>query len=219
MSKSKSKSRSKPRAPSSDPAGGAASVLPCDVRRDGDRLFDVAMWCLGQDVRCPDGNVLLRHGLVREPRPPGVEGQSAYQGRLADGGRLTLWGFGALCDTCGASLFVPRDGFVPRWVEGPGAGASAFRAEDVGVRRDAASGPERRAVRAGLALLADWLADYEAWVARDVGLDWRRECLAARRKASPVPAEELSVAWRRMAVRVRATDAVVQHRVAPMTGA
>ncbi|RKH08533.1 hypothetical protein D7X74_31380, partial [Corallococcus sp. CA047B] len=56
----------------------AAAVLPCDVRRDGDRLFDVAMWCLGQDVRCPDGNVLLRHGLVREPRPEGVEGQSAY---------------------------------------------------------------------------------------------------------------------------------------------
>lgn len=197
--------------------GGDGSLLPCDVRRDGDRLFDVAMWCLGQDVRCPDGNVLLRHGLVREPRPPGVEGQSAYQGRLADGGRLTLWGFGALCDMCGAAIFVPRDGFVPRWVERTC--GSVFRVEDVGPRRDAASGAERRAARAGLALLADWLAEYEAWVARDVGLAWRRECLAARRKASPIPAEELSNAWRRMAVRVRATDAGVQHHAAPMTGA
>ncbi|RKH57864.1 hypothetical protein [Corallococcus aberystwythensis] len=198
-------------------AGRTPSLLPCDVRRDGDRLFDVAMWCLGQDVRCPDGNVLLRHGLVREPRPPGVEGQSAYQGQLPDGGRLTLWGFGALCDACGGAIFVPRDGFVPRWVEG--ACGQAFRVEDVGVRRDAATGPERRAARAGLALLADWLAEYEAWVARDVGLAWRRECLAARRKASPIPAQELSTAWRRLAVRVRATDASVQHHVAPMTGA
>ncbi|RKG73941.1 hypothetical protein D7V88_35645, partial [Corallococcus terminator] len=104
-------------------------------------------------------------------------------------------------------------------VEGPGARATAFRAEDVGVRREAATGPERRAVRAGLAMLADWLADYEAWVARDVGLSWRRECLSARRKASPVAAEELSNAWRRMAVRVRATDAGVQHRTAPIFGA
>ncbi|RKG68210.1 hypothetical protein D7W79_34465, partial [Corallococcus exercitus] len=128
-----------------------------------------------------------------------------------------LWGFGTLCDVCGAAIFVPRDGFTPRWVEG--ARGNAFRVEDVGVRRDAATGPERRAARAGLALLADWLAEYEAWVARDVGLAWRRECLAARRKTSPIPAEELSIAWRRLAVRVRATDASVQHHVAPMTGA
>ncbi|QAT86413.1 hypothetical protein EJ065_4871 [Corallococcus coralloides] len=202
---------------SKSPSGSAASLLPCDVRRDGDRLFDVAMWCLGQDVRCPDGNVLLRHGLVREARPPGVEGQSAYQGRLLDGGRLTLWGFGALCESCGGAIFVPRDGFVPRWVED--ARGPAFRVEDVGVRRDVATGSERRAARAGLARLADWLAEYEAWVARDVGLAWRRECLAARRKASPIPAEELSTAWRRLAVRVRATDAAVQHHAAPMSGA
>jgi hypothetical protein len=197
--------------------GSAGSLLPCDVRRDGDRLFDVSMWCLGQDVRCPDGNVLLRHGLVRTARPPGLEGQSAYQGLLPDGGRLSLWGFGALCDACGAAIFVPRDGFVPRWVDD--ACGTAFRVEDVGVRRDVATGPERRAARAGLAMLADWLADYEAWVARDVGLSWRRECLAARRKASPVAAEDLSTAWRRLAARVRATDASVQQHVAPRFGA
>lgn len=182
----------------------APPILPRDVLRDADRLFDVSMWCLGQDVRCPEGNLLMRRGLVRHARPEGVEGQSAYCVALPDGGRLSLWGFGALCE-CGQAVFVPRDGFTPRWLERAPEGP-AYRACELGTWRAPASVEERREVRRSLTGLAEWFAGHEDWVAREVGLEWRRACVAARRKAPPVPPETLAAAWWRLGTRIRSLD-------------
>lgn len=179
----------------------ALQLLPRDVLRDADRLFDVTMWCLGQDVRCPEGNLLLRRGLTRHARPEGVEGQSAYSVALAHGGRLSLWGFGALCE-CGQAVFVPRDGFAPRWLAHAPA-RPAFQASELGPWRAPATAGERREVHQCLVELAEWLAGHEDWVLREVGLDWRRACVASRRKASPVPPEALAAAWWRLGARIR----------------
>ncbi len=194
-----------------------STVIPRELQRDGERLFDISMWCLGRDVLCPEGNLLIRRGLVRHPRPENVEGQSPYLVALPEGGRLTLWGFGALCE-CGEAVFIPRAGFVPVLLDAV-PDKLPYRAEGLGPVRPVSSGPERRASRAALVSLASWLAAHEEWVARELGPSWRRECFAARRKAPLVAMEGLAAAWRRFASRLCSLDSGFNVRTAPETGA
>lgn len=196
-------------------------VLPPEVRREGERLFEVSMWCIGRDVTHED-NLLLRRGLTRERIPAGQRGTSAYSGALSGGGALTLWGFGALCRVCGESLYVPRDGFTPSLVDEARVVWPVFQAEGLGpALREPATPGERQAAHAAVVALAGWLAGYEEWVGERMGPGWRHECLAARRKPSPIPVEQLAVAWRRLAERVEALARPVVNEVmmAPVSGA
>jgi hypothetical protein len=179
------------------------ALLPADVRRDGERLFDVELWCLGRDV-AHGGNLLLRRGLTRERLPPGQPGTSAYFGSLPGGGALTLWGFGALCRVCGQSVYVPRDGFTPRLVEeAQRLEHPVFQAEALGPLRPPELEHECQAARTAVVELAQWLAEHEEWVVQEVGPTWRHSCLADRRKVPPVAPSELARAWRDLAEKIR----------------
>jgi hypothetical protein len=193
-------------------------ALSADLRRDGARLFDVSMWLLGCDVRHAD-NLLLRRGFTRERLPQGQEGTSAYSLELEGGAGLTLWGFGALCHAWGERIFVPRDGFAPRLVEGSRVAWPVFQAAGLGPLREPCTPREQGAARAVLGVLAEWLAGHEEWVRETVGLAYRRECVGARRKAAPVPVEMLPEAWRRLAARLRVQQPVVTESSAPAFGA
>jgi hypothetical protein len=195
-------------------------ALPLELRRDAERLFDLTMWCLGRDVKHPEGNLLLRSGLTRERPPEGQQGQSVYTATLAGGGSLKLWGFGVLCEGGDAAVFIARDGFTPRLVDVASMEWPVFEAE----RLQAASAPltfqEQRACRASVAVLAEWLARYEQWVADGVGLSWRSECFSERRKAPAVSPGQLAAAWWRISARVRACDFTMNDElVAPSAGA
>ncbi len=195
------------------------STLPADVRRDGERLFEVSMWCIGRDVSHVD-NLLLRRGFTRERIPAGQKGTSAYSGALPEGGALTLWGFGALCRVCGQTIYVPRDGFTPSLVDESRVMWPVFQAEALGAPREPLTPHEQSAARAAVVALAGWMAGYEEWVLGLLGLGWRHECLAARTKASPVSAESLAVEWRRLAGRIEALErSVVDESFAPFAGA
>jgi hypothetical protein len=194
-------------------------VLPNDLRREGERLFDLSMWCLGRDVTHA-GNLLLRRGFTREGIPVGQQGTSAYSGALPGGGTLTLWGFGALCRVRGESIYVPRDGFAPVLVDEGRMTWPVFHSAGLGVPREPRTPLERSAARAAVASLAGWLAGYEEWVVELVGAGWRHECLAMRRKAPAVPVELLAAAWRRLAGRVETLErSVVDESFAPVAGA
>jgi hypothetical protein len=197
-----------------------SQALPPDVRREGERLFDVSMWCIGRDVS-HEGNLLLRRGLTREGIPAGQQGTSAYSGELPGGGAFTLWGFGALCHVCGEAVYVPRDGFSPALVDEARVAWPVFQASGLGgALREPATACEHQAARIAVVALADWLAGYEEWVVQSMGSGWRHECIAARRKASPVPVELLAAAWRRLAERVGALEQpVVDEASSPVSGA
>ncbi|HEX8434845.1 hypothetical protein [Archangium sp.] len=195
-------------------------ALPLDMRREGERLFDVSMWCIGRDVS-HEGNLLLRRGLTRERIPAGQQGTSAYSGVLPGEGAFTLWGFGALCRVCGEAVYVPRDGFSPALVDEARVAWPVFQASGLGGALHEPTAPcEHHAARVAVVALASWLAGYEEWVVETMGSGWRHECLAARRKASPVPVETLAAAWRRLAERVVALEQpVVDEASAPVFGA
>lgn len=191
--------------------------LPADLRRDGERLFELSMWLLGRDVRHGD-NLLLRRGLTRERLPAGLEGTSAYSVALEGGAGLTLWGFGALLHAWGESVFVSREGFSPRLVDASAVAWPVFQAAGLGALREPRTPREQGASRVALVVLSEWLAGHEEWVAAVAGLAYRRECVAERRKAPAVPVEALPGAWRQLAARVRALAPVVNEFTAPAVG-
>ena len=70
--------------------------VPPSVIREGKLLLDQQCWCWGQDIRHPEGNLLLTHGFVRERHdtekdlsrytllPPAPSSQS-WEERLGEG--------------------------------------------------------------------------------------------------------------------------------------
>jgi len=194
-------------------------ALPHELRRQGERLFDVSMWCLGRDVLHPE-NLLLRRGLRRERIPQGQQGTSAYSTALGEGGALTLWGFGVVCREGRDCVYVPRCGFNPVLVDEQRLARPVFNAADLGVPRLPATPGECSAARAALVVVADWLASHEEWVGALLGPEWRRECIAALKKAPSLPVEGLAAAWREWAARVEALElSVVDASLAPLAGA
>lgn len=194
-------------------------ALPMDLRRDAERLFDLSLWCLGRDVLCQEGNLLLRRGATRERPPEGQQGNTTYTVSLPRGGVLKLWGFGLLCDDCDEAVYFARDGFTPRLVKVAEVRWPVFQAEGLGAMREPRTFEERRATRLAVVTVAEWFARHEEWVAAQVGMQWRHACLAERRKAPPVRAEELSDAWWRLAVRTRALEFAVNDDTALVFGA
>jgi len=115
---------------------------------------------------------------------------------------------------------VPREGFRPAVVEEERVTWPVFQAGGLGGPREPVTACEHSAARAAVVALAGWMAGYEEWVWGVMGAGWRHECLAARSKASPVPAESLAVEWRRLAGRVEALERpVVNESFAPLAGA
>lgn len=194
-------------------------TLPMDLRRDAERLFDLSLWCLGRDVMCQEGNLLLRRGLTRERPPEGQPGNTTYTASLPRGGALKLWGFGLLCDDCEEAVYFSRDGFTPRLVKVAEVRWPVFQAAGLGAMSEPRTFQERSATRLAVVTVAEWFARHEEWVAAEVGSQWRHTCLAERRKAAPVRAEELAESWWRLAVRARALEFAVNDDIAPVAGA
>ena len=76
------------------------------LRRHAEWLMDQEMWCLGRDIRHPEGDALIRAGFQVWRPPTNVVGGNGYTWTMPDGGRLTLWAFG-LCYT-----FKPESGLL-----------------------------------------------------------------------------------------------------------
>lgn len=62
----------------------------------GAELMHQQCWCWGQDVRRPEGNLLLENGFERTRAPEDVSGSFRYW-LERNGTRLALWGFGVGC--------------------------------------------------------------------------------------------------------------------------
>lgn len=164
-------------------------------RRWMTELFDQEMWCLGQDVQRPEGNVLCGIGMCQYRVSPPTRAATMYTARLPAGGDLFLWGFGAfLGDPELGGVFVRRGDFSPRLLD---------RSEAYGVHNVPSLGPMRvptssrdlLRARSLLPQLVGWFAHYEHWVSESIGRRYRQACVDARPTASWVPASDLARQW------------------------
>ncbi len=121
------------------------------LRRHLAATLDLTLWCLGCDVRHPEGNLLLRRGFARVRPPVGRVGGTMYTGPAggdAPPSDLVVWGFALFLgdaaggaglllrrhDPAGARLTAAGPLAAPLWTldalpagRAPGAAAEASR--------------------------------------------------------------------------------------------
>jgi hypothetical protein len=169
-----------------------------------ERLLDQQMWCFGQDVRYPEGNLLLHFGFERHRQPVdaskgSLSRNSAYVLRPSRDCEIVLWGFGIFFGQIGTgAIFLRRFAFSPSWTTMPRLPAIVWSPEHLPPLGLPVTRSERGQARRLLKATALWLAGYERWVHRTAGIEYRRQCLRDWQRpgisATGVPQE-----WKRLA--------------------
>lgn len=165
---------------SADPA-----ELRYELARRGSALMQQQCWCWGQDVRRPDGNLLLEYGFERHRPPDGSAGATLYF-RVFDGGvAISLWGWGYLYSDprFPEAIFHGRFDFTPRACAQAGPAIGVHSLDGLTFTPTAPSIPRVTASLQPPAIR--WIAEYERWVIAHAGLDYRE------RSAHSFPGEEI----------------------------
>ena len=181
----------------------SARPVPAQVAAD---LLNQQIWCWGRDIEYRAGNLLVQHGLDRIEKPAGSNSASIYRRELSPTSRIILRGFGVFCgDDRWGGVYVPRFEFNPRLTAEPDLTCPAWSSKDL-PPLFAPTADQMVRCQSLLLALADWVREYEVWIAETIGLAYRRESLASwsAKHASEVPAEEMAVAWRRLGVEIGA---------------
>jgi hypothetical protein len=183
----------------------AAVCLPAAVRRHGSVLLNQQFWLWGQDIRRPEGNLLLGGGFERA-RPPGAaQGSRCYTLRLDGGRTVALWGFGLFYgDDDLGGLYLSRFRLLPLLSENADPPASVWAPNDLPPFASPASMDEWERARPLLVAALLWISAYESRTLELPGLTYRRRCLAGAPRPNRCPSDG-PVRWRRLAVRCDAT--------------
>ncbi|MEX2374948.1 MAG: hypothetical protein WD942_05085 [Dehalococcoidia bacterium] len=197
-------------------------------------LLDAQCWLWGQDLRSPNGNLLVQFGLTRGVFPGEGDHRTYYQGVTAIGCTVVAWSGGVLLGDSEASLFLPRSRFTPLMLPGLWADDAPPDLRGVMNRSHLSAPADHPHVISALR----WLVRYERFVLDHGATGWRAEC--ARRweqvendahrvaaevgieyeRLAPLPTDGLARAWERLAAGATATAA--HHReqsrsAAPLT--
>ena len=179
---------------------------PPPVKRFATKLLDQQLWCWGQDISSPHGNLLIEHGFQRHrERNAGSNGSTCY--RLDDETRhVALWGFGIFYgERQLGGLFVRRFGFAPVWlgVESLALGIHSARALPPFARPRGAD--EWRRAHRLCAHMLEWNARYEREILNNLGLAYREACIADWHRPFTL-ADATPHAWRSLKSRRWDTD-------------
>lgn len=143
-------------------------VLSASTRRLGELLIEQQMWCWGCDVRRPDGNLLLAYGF-RKRLAPVSNLPSAYSVGVVLDRALTLWGWGLwLAAPELGTLLIRRSRFRVAYRSDVILEPVVWRPVDLPAMDKPRTVEQLRQAQALIAEAAEWIADYERWVAAQV---------------------------------------------------
>ncbi len=179
-----------------------APPLDAAALRSASHLLDQQMWCFGQDIRHPEGNVLLRFGFQRHRQTDAAGSHSAYVLTPFPAAQLVLWGFGLFYGqgSCGG-MFLRRYLFHPVWTPHAQLSELVWEPADVPDVRAPRTPEEWRRTCRLLAGAVRWIAGYEHWVQETLGSAYRRQCLEQWKK-TVVAADAIPAAWQKLAERI-----------------
>lgn len=173
--------------------------LPRATRRLGQQLLTQQCWCWGQDVRRPEGNLLLQYGFERQRPPHGESGATTYILRASSKRYVALWGFGFWYGESGSgAIFVGRFAFEPRFSAHSEPPLPIWMPSQLNEIPAPASTCQRRVARELLKDALRWAAGYEEWCIEHTGLDYRRRCLEAWSQPF-LPPEQVAASWENVA--------------------
>jgi hypothetical protein len=173
--------------------------LPLEVRKMATALLDQQMWCWGQDIRRPEGNLLLAYGLTRQHPPETIKGSSRYHWSESESDQVVLWGFGIAYIQAGVGgVFLKRFGFSPRWFTTVDPLNQVWTLDQLPRMRLPRTSEERQKTQTLFEALLHWISTYEQWIKETCGCAYRQRCLSAWQKAI-CPADTIAEEWRRLA--------------------
>jgi hypothetical protein len=173
--------------------------LPFEARKIGTALFDQQMWCWGQDIRRPEGNLLVAYGLTRQRPPETIKGSSAYAWSGPETQQLMLWGFGLAYIQVGVGgLFLKRFGFTPRLFTSVDLLNPLWTLDQLPRTRFPRTFAEGQQTQTLFVALLHWISRYEQWIQETCGCAYRQRCLSAWQKTI-CPAEAIAEEWKRLA--------------------
>lgn len=205
-----------------DPLEGLVVDLPADLVEDGASWLHQQCGLWGQDLRSPQGNLLVAHGLRRlGPREaPSGGHRTRYGMTTAEEHHVVVWSGGYCLGDDSGVLCLPRLRFQPVVLQ-PGVAAPEDVPAILAPPRASSAAPAGHPALRLLAPALDWLAGYEAYVAQVApghreacAVEWDRVEREATRLAAGegieyrplpgIPADGLESSWRALAARVRA---------------
>ena len=167
------------------------------IARRGKALLHQQCWLWGQDIKRIEGNLLLVHGFERLRPPDNLSGSSQYTLSLPGNLNVRLWGFGIYFGAENG-IFLNRFEFIPR----------EARMADLWQAREMTGLPRAKNFSL-LAQILRWIGDYEAWVLRTLGAEYR-SCLCGFQGGNATRPEQIPGAWRELALLVERSSVPYQ---------
>jgi len=164
------------------------------IQRRGKVLLSQQCWLWGQDVKRPEGNLLVAHGFERLRALAGISGSTQYTLSLPKELRVRLWGFGMYFGAA-EGIYINRYEFTPR----------TARFQEPWQSAESMSRLPRSGSFELLAQAAHWIAEYENWVLDAAGLPYRRAALSGWKETCSAPGS-IASAWRRLASEIQAVE-------------
>jgi len=178
-------------------------ALPPHVKKRGAALLEQQMWCWGQDIRCPEENLLLRYGFTRVRPPEGISGSSAYMLHQDDDHTMTLWGFGLFyAQRSIGGIFIRRFAFTPLLTHHTQLSPMVWSPEDIPELHLPRKEQEYHTAYRLLEPMLLWMSTYEQWIDHCLGPSYRRQCLTAW-KTKYIPPEQVASEWVQLAESVK----------------
>lgn len=173
-------------------------LLPPALRKQATQLYQQQMWLWGQDIRHPQGNLLLQYGFSKRRIVHHKQQTSEYTLRLADtGGILRLWSFGCAWFQQGQGLLLPREAFRPRLLhELPQTVVSPTAWPEAQKPRGEAQFALTYQL---LGQLTHTFAAYESWALQQLGPAECSRLLKRWHQRVRIPAEQMAESWMQVA--------------------
>ena len=196
---------------------------PADVRRVATLLFDQQEWCWGQDVRRPEGNLLIRAGCERLPPPAGLRESSRYRLSWSAACRFYLHGHGVFVgDDLRGGIWLRRFDYRPQWTTASELPPDVWNPDGIADLHPPDQPGEMDGTLVLLSRLLNWIVHYEQDVLDHLGVAYRERCLAGFRRPQPVPPERIVELWQAVSAAAGAVlprrSRIADHRVGANSG-
>ena len=182
------------------------------IQNPGAPLLNQQGWCWGQDIRHPQGNVLLRYGFECHRAPDPTRGSSVYTCQLTPEQVIVLWGFGVLYAQASiGGLFLARSDCTLHVTSDTRSLATVHTLDELPMLHAPPTAEEWQRVWGQAAALFRWISTYERWVIDSYSLAYRQTCVQGwhawdvpRPSVKRIQAQLIAPLWRQLAERCAA---------------
>lgn len=144
------------------------------VKRFAEILLHQQLWCFGQDIKAPEGNLLVSYGFEKLRPSKGISGSTNYIVKVDNEVNLALWGFGIYYGYgINDGIYVGRYDCFPKLIGKRSLNLPVWSPSDLPPFLPPANPEEWKYSFRLISELFEWIAFYEEWVAWTMGEPYR----------------------------------------------